>query len=63
MKATNYHRRYAAWLLRHQKRQVKVTPRVVLQGDIRAKWRRGRRRIYGPDVARELTKLWQMMDY
>lgn len=63
VKATNYHRHYAAWLLRHHGRRVQVTPRVVVQGDVRVQWHRGRRRIYGADVARELTKLWQMMDY
>ena len=35
----------------------------MLQGEIRANWRRGRRHIYGPEVAQELTKLWQLMDY
>ena len=44
-----HYRHYAAWLLHHQGRRVKVTPRVVVQGDFRVHWRRGRRRIYGPD--------------
>ena len=58
VKATNYHRHYAAWLLRHQGWRVKVTPRVAVRGDIRVRWRRERHRIYEPEVAGELTKLW-----
>ena len=40
-----------------------VRPGMVLHGVVRVQWRRGRRRIHGPEAARELTKLLQMIDY
>lgn len=63
VQASGYVRRYAARLLRNQGRRVVVGPGVWVEGDVRARVRRQRRRIYGEDVQRQLKRIWQMLDY
>ena len=63
IEATGYKRHYAARLLCNQGRRVRLGPRVVLQGEVSVRWRRGRERRYGPEVKGELMKLWRMLDY
>lgn len=63
VKASGYLRRYAARLLRNQGRRVVVRAGVRVEGDVRCRVRRQRRRIYGEDVKRELQRIWQMLDY
>ncbi|GBC84103.1 hypothetical protein HRbin11_00524 [bacterium HR11] len=57
-----YHRKYAAWLLRHHGRRVRVGPRRYVVGVLGASVRRPRRRVYDGAVARALRELWGMMD-
>lgn len=63
VKASGYVRRYAARLLRNQGRRVVLRPGVLVEGDVRCRVRRRRRRIYGEDVKRELKRIWDMLDY
>ena len=63
VEATEYQRHYAARLLRGQGRRVRLPSGVILQGDVGVQWRRGRSPVYGAEVKRELTRIWQMLDY
>lgn len=64
VKATDYHRGYGSRLLRNHGRRLVVAPGRMVEGDVRAgSGRRGRRRIYGPEVTRQLKRMWQMLDY
>ena len=63
MEATGYQRRHAAYRLRSHGRQVRLGPRVVVQGDVAAGGGpRGRGRRYGAEARAELVKLWRMLD-
>lgn len=61
--ATGYQRRYAARSLRGQGRRMRLSPRVVVEGDVRSGVRHGRKRIYDEAVKGALKGLWQMLDY
>lgn len=60
---TGYNRHYAAWLLRHQGKKVPLTPRVIVEGDLRPRRRPGRKKYYGPAELAALKKIWAMMDF
>jgi len=47
---TCYTRCYARWLLRNHGRRVEIRPGVILEGDARARRRRGVQRTYGEEV-------------
>ncbi len=63
MESTAYHRVSAAWLLRGHGVRVQVRPGVVVVGEAGARRRGVRRRKHGLDVAKVLTKVWEMTDY
>lgn len=60
---TGYNRRYAAWLLRSHGKKVRLGRRLIVVGDAGKKVKRRRPRLYGPEVAKVLIRLWVMLDY
>ena len=60
---TGYNRTYAAWLLNQQGRKVWVNRKLAVVGEVGIRSRRRRRRVYGEDVKRVLTRLWKLLDY
>lgn len=63
VEATGYHRHYAAWLLRHHGKRIQLTPRLVVEGELRPRRRPGRKKYYGPPELAALKKIWAMMDF
>ena len=63
VRQTGYNRVYAAWVLRHHGRQVRVGRRVVVVGDVTSKITRERARTYDPAVLRVLVWLWELLDF
>ena len=63
VEATGYLRRYAARLLRGQGRRIYRPGGRVLEGDVRTRIRRERRRQYGEKDKQVLRRLWEMLDY
>jgi len=63
----DYNRSYAAWLLRHAGRKVRIrTPqgvRVIVVADPHLKIRRRRSRTYDREVFLALRKIWVLLDY
>lgn len=64
VEATEYNRRYAAWLLRHHGVRVEVLPKAVFEGDagLRA-CRRPRKKRYDEAAFAALKKIWVILDY
>lgn len=62
VKSSGYHRTYASFLLGNHGRRIKISPKVVLIGDVRKRERKKRGRIYGPDVEAALKRIWRIMD-
>lgn len=60
--ATGYNRSYASRLLRNHGRKVRMSPKVVLEGDVRVRRRRTGKRTYDQEVLKALTTLWEMLD-
>jgi hypothetical protein len=63
VEATGYDRCYARRLLRNHGRQVRVSPKVVVQGDARVRKRRKGKVTYGPEVRQALVKVWEILDF
>lgn len=63
LKATGYVRCYARRLLRSHRRRMQIRPGLVLEGDLRLRTRRVRRRKYGDEVTAALKKIWIILDY
>jgi hypothetical protein len=59
---TNYQRCHAAWLLRYQGKRVKVSPKRVLQGEVKLKVPRARKPYYDAAVKKALVQVWGIMD-
>jgi len=63
VEATEYDRCYARRLLRNHGRQVRMTPKVVVEGDARMRTRRKGNVTYGPEVHQALVKVWEILDF
>lgn len=63
VEATDYDRCYARRLLRNHGRQVRMTPKVVVEGDARMRTRRKGNVTYGPEVHQALVKVWEILDF
>lgn len=63
VEATGYNRCYARRLLRNHGRQVRVSARVVVEGDVRLRTKRKGKPVYGKEVAQALKKIWEWHDY
>lgn len=59
---THYQRCHAAWLLRYQGKRVKVSPKRVLQGEVKQKAARVRVPSYDAAVQKALVQVWGIMD-
>jgi len=60
---TGYNRTYAAWLLNLQGRKLWLNRKLVVVGEVGVRSRRRRRRVYGEEVKRVLTRVWKLLDY
>lgn len=60
---TGYNRHYAAWLLRHHGKKVKIAAGVAVQGDVRLRVRPQRSRTYDDEVLRALKRVWEILDF
>jgi len=60
--STGYNRVYGARLLRGHGARSQVKPGVLLEGCVKRS-KRVRRREYGPEVTKVLTRVWETMDY
>lgn len=63
VETTEYNRCYARWVLRNHGRRVYVAPAVRVEGDLKKRPHRSRRRTYGTDVLQPLKRIWEIMDY
>ena len=61
--ATGYNRSYASRLLRNHGRLVRMSPTVVVQGDVRARTTRTVKRKYDGETIQALARIWEMLDY
>ena len=60
---TGYNRSYAAYLLRHQGKRIRLGERVVGIADATQKLPQERPRKYGRQVVKVLKKIWALLDY
>ncbi len=60
---TGYNRCYGAYLLRHQGKRIRLSPKLVAVGDIGKRVRRERARKYDQKVLKALTMIWEILDY
>ena len=63
VQSTGYHRGYAAYVLSHHGKAVRVDTRTRLVGDISKRVRKNREPIYGPDVDAALKAVWMNLDF
>ena len=63
VEVTGCNRSYASRSLRNHGRQVRMSPKVVAEGDARLRPRRKGKRKYDDEVIAALTKIWEMLDY
>lgn len=61
--STGYNRVYGARLLRGHGARVQARPGVLVEGSVRVRGERVRRREYGPEVLHVLVPVWETMDY
>jgi hypothetical protein len=61
--STGYHRTYAAYVLSHQGKVVRVDSKTRLVGDISKQMRTKRAPFYGPDVVAALKAVWMNLDF
>src|SRR5215470_6488211 len=60
--ATEYHRSYAAYLLRSHGKKLKIKRGLTIVGDVSKQARRGGVKRYGERVEQALKKIWLIMD-
>ena len=60
---TGYNRCYGAYLLRHQGKRIRLSPKLVAVGDIRKKAGGQRARKYDQKVLQALKIIWAILDY
>lgn len=63
VETTGHNRVYAARILRNHGRRVEVAPSRFVEGDVRLRPERLRKRTYTKEVVDVLKKLWVMLDY
>jgi hypothetical protein len=63
VEATGYDRCYARRLLRNHGRQVRMSPKVVVEGDARVRTKRKGKITYGPEVRKALVDVWEILDF
>lgn len=63
VEATGYDRCYARRLLRNHGRQVRMSPKVVVEGDAGVRTKRKGKVTYGPEVRQVLVKVWEILDF
>lgn len=59
---TGYTRCYASYVLRAHGKKVRVTGDMVVEGDVRKRVKRTRKKTYDRNVGKALTKIWGIMD-
>ena len=59
---TGYTRCYASYVLRAHGKKVRVTGDTVVEGDVRRRAKRTRKKTYDRNVGKALTKIWGIMD-
>lgn len=59
---TGYSRCYASHVLRAHGKKVKVSENTMIEGDIRKRAKRKRKKTYDGNVKKALTKIWGIMD-
>ena len=60
---TGYCRGYARFVLRNHGRQVCLRGKRIMVGDVYKRQQRLKPRLYDDQVVRELTKLWELLNY
>jgi hypothetical protein len=61
--ATGYDRVYAARVLRTHGKCVRLKGSAVAQADATGRFKRGRGRVYGPELLAPLKTIWETLDY
>ena len=60
---TGYCRGYARFVLRNHGRQVWLRGKRIIVGDVHKRQQRLKPRLYDDQVVKELTKLWELLNY
>jgi hypothetical protein len=59
---TGYSRCYASYVLRAHGKRVKVSEETIIEGDVRKRAKRKRKKTYDSNVKKALIKIWAIMD-
>ena len=60
---TGYNRGFGGYLLRHEGKRIRLSPKLAVVGDLRKKARRQRARKYNQKVVEALKMIWEILDY